>query len=364
VIVNFLDLKSQYQEIKHELDVAYSRVAKSGTYLLGDELENFEREFAKYCGVNFCIGVGSGLDALQLCIWAWEIGPGDEVIVPANTFIATWLAVSNCGAKPVPVDVDSSTYNISIEHLESSINSRTKAIIPVHLYGSPARMNEINKIAKKHNILVLEDAAQAHGALYAGQKVGGVSNAAAFSFYPGKNLGAMGDAGAVTTNDGLLAHKIKLLRNYGSVQKYNHEIIGFNSRLDEIQASLLRVKLSHLDSWNARRQEIAKHYIDGIKSCAFQEIADNATSAWHLFVIKAHDRDRLQAELIAKGIQTMIHYPIPPHKQLAFKDFYRKADYPVTEELVKQILSIPIDPQMKDDQVSYVIDVINKTNKF
>lgn len=364
MIVNFLDLKSQYQEIKHELDVAYSRVAKSGTYLLGDELENFEREFAKYCGVNFCIGVGSGLDALQLCIWAWEIGPGDEVIVPANTFIATWLAVSNCGAKPVPVDVDSSTYNISIEHLESSINSRTKAIIPVHLYGSPARMNEINKIAKKHNILVLEDAAQAHGALYAGQKVGGVSNAAAFSFYPGKNLGAMGDAGAVTTNDGLLAHKIKLLRNYGSVQKYNHEIIGFNSRLDEIQASLLRVKLSHLDSWNARRQEIAKHYIDGIKSCAFQEIADNATSAWHLFVIKAHDRDRLQAELIAKGIQTMIHYPIPPHKQLAFKDFYRKADYPVTEELVKQILSIPIDPQMKDDQVSYVIDVINKTNKF
>jgi len=319
--VPFLDLKAQYLELKDKLDEAYQRVMDSGWYILDKEVEAFETEFAEYCQVKHCIGVGNGLDALHLILRAFGIGPGDEVIVPSNTYIATWLAVTYSGATPVPVEPDEQTYNIDPSRIESAINERTKAIMPVHLYGQPADMDKINEVALRYSIKVIEDSAQAHGARYKGRRTGGLGDAAGFSFYPGKNLGAFGDGGAVTTNDDDLAENIRILRNYGSRIKYHNEVMGFNSRLDELQAAMLRVKLAKLDDWNEQRKQIAEMYLDQMKSntnIISPFVPDWADPVWHLFVVRSKTRDALTKFLNEAKIGTMIHYPIPPHLQPAY----------------------------------------------
>ena len=318
--IPFFDLNSPYQELKLELDAAYSRCMESGWYILGNELAAFEEEYAAYCGVNHCIGVGNGLEALHLILRGFEIGTGDEVIVPANTYIATWLAVSYSGATPVPVEPNEHNYNIDPTKIASAVTSKTKAIIAVHLYGQPADMDGINALATQHGLKVIEDAAQAHGAKYKGYRAGNLGDAAGFSFYPGKNLGAFGDGGAVTTNDADLAKQIRLLRNYGSRIKYQNEIMGFNSRLDELQASLLRVKLKYLDEWNERRQVRATRYLEQLAETGLvlPAVPVWAEPVWHQFVIRSLGRENLQNKLSAQGISTMIHYPIPPHLQPAY----------------------------------------------
>lgn len=356
--VRFLDLKAQHDEIADELRTVYETVMASGWYVLGRELEQFESEFARYCGAKFCIGVGSGLDALHLILRAMDIGPGDEVIVPTNTFIATWLAVSSTGATIVPVDPDPLTHTMDPALLSDAVTSRTKAVMPVHLYGHPAKMNEIEAIASDRGIAVVEDAAQAHGALYCGKPVGGLGRAAGFSFYPGKNLGAIGDGGAVTTNDSDLAESVRLLRNYGSRKKYEHLVPGFNSRLDELQAGFLRVKLRHLDRWNSRRREIAARYIDELKDSGFglPVCLPSTEPVWHLFVITHPRRDALQRHLDSHGIETVIHYPTAPHLQSAYaRSGYKKGQFPIAERLQNEVLSLPIYPQMPDEQVAKVI---------
>lgn len=349
--VPFLNMKAPYLELKAELDDAYQRVMESGWYILGDEVENFEAEFAAYCNVKHCIGVGNGLDALFLVLKAWGIGAGDEVIVPANTYIATWLAVTYTGATVVPVEPDERTYNIDPKRIESAITPKTKAIIAVHLYGQPADMPAINAIANKYNIKVLEDAAQAHGAKCNGEKVGGLADAAGISLYPGKNLGALGDAGVVTTNDDETADRVKVLRNYGSRVKYQNEIVGHNSRLDELQAALLRVKLRYLDEWNSRRMQIVKSYL-----CAFADspnivlphVPEWAEPVWHLFVIRNKMRDDLQQFMTKAGIQTLIHYPIPPHLSGAYRSYgWGVGDFPISERLANEVLSLPMGPHME-----------------
>ena len=359
--VPFLDLKESYAELQEGLDEAFRRVMQSGWFILGVELENFEREFARYCQVEHCIGVSSGLEALHLVLRAWSIGPGDEVIVPAHTYIATWLAVSYAGATPVPVDPDVRTYNIDPKIIESSITPRTKAIIAVHLYGQPADMERINAIAKKYDLKVLEDAAQAHGSLYRGQKAGSLADASGFSFYPGKNLGAFGDGGAITTDDAKLAETLRLLRNYGSKHKYSHEVKGFNSRLDEIQAAFLRVKLSALDEWNLRRKGIARRYMESLagKDFILPYVPEGIDPAWHLFVIRTENREGLKRKLDEKGIAWMIHYPVPPHLQKSYAgDGYRKGDFPVAEKIAAQILSLPMGPHLTKGQIDYIIESI------
>jgi dTDP-4-amino-4,6-dideoxygalactose transaminase len=355
--IPFLNLKASYLELEYELDEACKRVMESGWYILGKECEAFEKEFADYCGTKYCIGVGSGLDALHLILRAYEIGEGDEVVVPANTYIATWLAISYAGAKPVPVEPDENTYNINPILIEKAVTKRTKAIIAVHLYGQPADMDPINHLAREYGLKVIEDAAQAHGAKYKGRKVGSLGDSAGFSFYPGKNLGAMGDGGAITTNDPVLAEKIKILRNYGSKIKYYNEVKGFNSRLDELQAALLRVKLSKLDKWNKRRSEVANKYIESLKNChriVLPYMPEWAEHAWHLFVIRSPKRDELQSYLFKNNIDTLVHYPIPPHLSEAYVDMgYKIGDFPITEQIAKSILSIPIGPHIND------IDVLN-----
>lgn len=344
--VPFLDLKAPYLELKTELDAAYQRVMESGCYILGEEVEAFENEFADYCNVKHCVGVGNGLDALHLILRAYGIGKGDEVIVPANTYIATWLAVSHTGAIPVPVEPDPHTYNIDPQRIEASVTSMTHAIIPVHLYGQSADMDTITKIAQKHGLKVIEDAAQAHGALYKGRRVGSLGNAAGFSFYPGKNLGALGDAGAVVTDDDELADRIRILRNYGSRVKYHDEVKGFNSRLDPLQAAFLRVKLKHLDEWNKKRREIASSYLRGLADASdliLPEVPSWVESVWHLFVIRSNQRDKLQKHLEQCGIGTLIHYPVPPHLSEAYTDMGReKGDFPITEKLANTVLSLPM----------------------
>lgn len=360
--VPFLDMKAPYLELKEELDTAYQRVMESGWYILGNEVESFEREFAEYCGVKHCIGVGNGLDALFLVLKAWGIGEGDEVIVPGNTYIATWLAVTYTGAKIVPVEPDERTYNIDPNQIESAITPRTKAIIPVHLYGQSADMLAINTIAKKHNLRVLEDAAQAHGAKCHGIRVGGLGDAAGISMYPGKNLGALGDAGVVTTNDGDTADKVRVLRNYGSRVKYHNEVVGHNSRLDELQAAFLRVKLRHLDSWNSRRVKSAKIYLDELANnnqLVLPYVPEWAEPVWHLFVIRTKGRDSLQRNLADEGIQTLIHYPIPPHLSGAYKrDAWPKNAFPISEDIANTVLSLPIGPHMNDSEQEYVLKAI------
>jgi dTDP-4-amino-4,6-dideoxygalactose transaminase len=360
VKIPFLDLKYAYLELKDELDAAYQRVMNSGWYLLGEEVAAFESEFAAYCSAKYCVGVGNGLEALHLILRAMNIGAGDEVIVPSNTFIATWLAVSYAGATPIPVEPDEKTYNIDPSKIEAAITKKTKAIMPVHLYGQSADMDAINRIATRHNLKVIEDAAQAHGARYKGKRVGGIGDAAGFSFYPGKNLGAFGDGGAVVTNDWEIAEKVKILRNYGSNIKYHNEIKGYNSRLDEVQAAWLRVKLAKLDEWNRRREEIANLYyqtLNDIPSLTLPYVPDWASPVWHLFVIRHPERDRLQSHLADAGIGSLIHYPIPPHRQKSYTEFnFLSRSLNIAEKLAREVLSIPIGPHLSRNRAKIILD--------
>jgi dTDP-4-amino-4,6-dideoxygalactose transaminase len=350
--IPFFEFKGIYDEIGPELDSAYKRVMESGWYVLGKEVEGFEKEMAQYCGVAHCIGVANGLDALKLTLQAWGIGPGDEVIVPSNTYIATWLAVTHVGATVVPVEPCLDTYNIDPQLIESAITKRTKAIIPVHLYGQPADMDPINTIAKKHRLKVLCDAAQGHGALYKGRMVGSLSDAEAFSFYPTKNLGCIGDGGAITTNDPKLAEQLRILRNYGSKTKYVVEEVGTNSRLDELQAAFLRVKLKYLNGWNKKRREIAAWYRQNLPhylpNVVIPVVPEWATPCEHLFVVRSENREWEIEQLNTKGIQTIVHYPIPPHLQRGYHDLKMKAgDYPISERIHKEVFSMPIFPQLE-----------------
>lgn len=348
---------------KKEYDDAYYRVMNSGWYILGEELELFEQEFADYCHTDYCIGVGNGLEALFLVLKSWDIGPGDEVIVPANTFIATWLAVTWTGAKPVPVEPDEKTYNIAIHNVEKSITPKTKAIIPVHLFGQPVNIDPINEIANKYNLKVLEDAAQSHGAEFNHKRTGGMTDAAAFSFYPTKNLGAYGDGGAITTNNKKLAYNIKLLRNYGSEKKYAHSMLGINSRLDELQAAFLRTKLLHLDETNKTRKEIAFQYKMALNKSQFTLpfVHESADPVWHQYVIRTDKRDKLQTYLTTMGIETLIHYPTPPHLCAAYSYLgYKKGSFPITETISNEILSLPIGPELTSDIINYITDSILK----
>lgn len=361
--IPFLDLKAGYLELKDELDTASQRVLESGWYILGEEVESFEREFAEYCGARHCIGVGNGLEALHLILRGYGIGAGDEVIVPANTYIATWLAVSYAGASPVPVEPNPRTFNLAPENIKPAITERTKAILPVHLYGQPADMDEINEIARKYDLKVIEDAAQAQGARYKGKLTGALGDAAGFSFYPGKNLGAFGDAGAVTTDDDQLADQIRLLRNYGSRVKYHNETKGYNSRLDPLQAAFLRVKLKYLDEWNRRRARIAKNYLEQLSEISdliLPFVPDWTEPAWHLFVVRHRERDRLQNFLSDENIGTLIHYPLPPHLSEAYRDEFPAAHFPVTEELAQTVLSLPIGPHLSAEEQEQVINSLWK----
>ena len=354
--IPFYDLGKLHKGMRGELETAFQRVIDSGVYVLGNEVEAFEAEFADYCGVKHCIGVGSGLSALHLTLVALGIGRGDEVIVPAHTFIATWLAVSETGAKPVPVEPDAATYNINPHLIEDAITPRTKAIIPVHLYGQPADMDAISLLARQHGLKVIEDAAQAHGARYKGKRTGGLADAAGFSFYPGKNLGALGDGGAVTTQDDTLADRVRHLRNYGSRKKYHHEIRGHNSRLDELQAALLRVKLKHLERWQARRLAISRVYVQGLKASplVLPEVLSSTEPSWHLFVVCCHQRDQFRKKLEVDGIQTAVHYPKPPHLQPAYRGAVPEG-FPVTEAIHKTVVSLPMGPAMDDQQAERVV---------
>lgn len=381
--IPFLDLKTPYFELKAELDAAYQRVMESGWYILGEEVEAFEQEFASSCDAKYCIGVGSGLDALHLILRAMDIGSGDEVIVPANTYIATWLAVSYAGAKPIPVEPDERTYNIDPDLIEAAITKKTKAIVPVHLYGQPADMDPINAIAKNHNLKVIEDAAQAHGAIYYSVqkpetrsqknkenvnpmnryafKVGSLSDAAGFSFYPGKNLGAFGDGGAVVTNDTGIADRVRILRNYGARVKYHNEVKGFNSRLDEFQAAFLRVKLKKLDEWTEKRRSVSEFYINNLRhipDLVLPIVPEWTQPVWHQFVIRHPERDALQQKLTAHGIGTLVHYPIPPHLSEAYGEDRDWPPLPLAEEIANTALSLPIGPHLTEDQVAQVIDAL------
>lgn len=357
--VPFLDIAAAHRELRESLDSAWNRVRDSGWYILGREVEAFEKAFAAYCGVRHCIGVGNGLDALILLLKAAGIGPGDEVIVPSNTYIATWLAVTHVGAKPVPVEPDSRTFNIDPRLVEAAIGPRTRAILAVHLYGQPADMAALRAIAERHRLRLFEDAAQSHGATDRGRRCGALGDGAAFSFYPGKNLGALGDGGAVTTDNDELARVIRMLRNYGSSEKYRHELVGYNSRLDELQAAFLRVKLPVLDEWNDRRRRIAGHYTDRLANTRLllPEVEPGCEPVWHLFVVRHPERERLSRQLAEAGIGTVIHYPTPPHKQDAYIGMKDLA-LPIAEQLHAEVLSLPIGPHMTDDQVEYVTDTL------
>ena len=356
--IPFLDLGAAYRELQAEIDAAVARSMASGYYIGGPEVEAFEDEFATYCGAAYAVGVANGLDALHLALRAMDIGPGDEVIVPSNTYIATWLAVSLCGATPVPVEPDARTYNIDPAGIEAAITRRTKVILPVHLYGQPADMDPILVIARKHGLKVLEDGAQAHGARYKGQRLGSHGDVVAWSFYPGKNLGAMGDGGAVTTNDAQIADRIHMLRNYGSRVKYVNEVQGYNSRLDPLQAAILRVKLAHLDVWNARRSACAARYQQGLVNCGLTlpHVPDWAEPVWHLYVVLNPQRDALQKALTDVGVGTLIHYPIPPHRQGAYAELgFGKGAFPIAERIHNEVLSLPISPHMTLEQANQVI---------
>jgi dTDP-4-amino-4,6-dideoxygalactose transaminase len=362
-MIAFLDLKAQYNELKFQIDDAIFRVLNSGQYIGGAEVENFESSYAAYCGAKYTVGVANGLDALHLTLLAMNVGPGDEVIVPSNTYIATWLAVTQCGAKPVPVEPDERTYNIDPNRIQEAITNRTKVILPVHLYGQSADLDSILYIAKKNELLVLEDGAQAHGATYKGKKLGSHGDAVAWSFYPGKNLGALGDAGAVTTNDHKLAEKIRTLRNYGSNTKYHNQIRGFNSRLDPIQAAVLNVKLTKLDEWNFRRGQIANFYTDSLKSMelVMPYVPGFTSPVWHLYVVRHLNRADLQRELLSLKISTMIHYPIPPHLQPAYKDLgFSINSLPISERIHNEVLSLPISPTISNEQAKAVVDALRE----
>lgn len=360
-MIKFLDLKKLNERFEPEFEDKFNNLLKSGTYLLGNENANFLNKFAQFCGTKFAVGVGNGYDAIKLILKAYNFCEGDEIIVPANTFIATILAVSEVGCKPVLVEPDIDTYNINPDLIEEKITTKTKAIIAVHLYGQTAEMDKIQQLAKKHKLKVIEDSAQAHGAIYNGKRVGNLGDASAFSFYPSKNLGCLGDGGAVTTNDEELYHKIIALANYGLDKKYHHIYKGVNSRLDELQAGILDVKLKHLDSDNVKRREIAKFYLENIKNekIILPKVHNENSHVWHIFAIRTSNRDALKSFFEERGIQTLIHYPIPPHKQGAYTEFV-KISYPVTEEIHKTILSLPISPVMTKEEVKSVVEAINE----
>jgi dTDP-4-amino-4,6-dideoxygalactose transaminase len=362
--VPFLDLKAPYRELQAEMDAAYQRVMESGWFILGEEVKAFETEFAAYCGAKHCIGVGNGLDALHLILRAYDIGEGDDVIVPANTFIATWLAVSYAEAKPIPVEPDPQTYNLDPKQLEAAITTNTKAIMPVHLYGQTADMDPILAIAEGHGLKVIEDAAQAQGAHYRGRLSGTLGHAAGFSFYPGKNLGALGDAGAIVTNNDELAERVRTYGNYGSKVKYYHDVKGYNSRLDEFQAAFLRVKLAHLNEWNKRRQQIASFYLQhlaNLPGLTLPYVPDWASPVWHIFTVLHPERDRLQEYLKERGVGTLIHYPVPPHLAGAYQELgIPNSAFPISESIAATELSLPIGPHMDLDDAGYVVHTIQR----
>lgn len=360
--IPFVSFEPMHKEIEEEILNKFKEVYEKNWFIFGNELSQFEKEFAEYCGTKYCIGCGNGLDSLHLILKGYDIKEGDEVIVPSDTFIATALAVSYCGAKPVFVEPDLNTYEIDPKLIEAAITEKTKAIIVVQLYGQASDMDKINAIAKKHNLKVIEDAAQAHGTEYKGNKVGSLADAAGFSFYPGKNLGALGDGGSVVTNDKKLAEKVRALSNYGSIEKYNHIYKGFNSRLDEVQASFLRIKLRNLDKWNVDRQSTAEKYIAGIKNknIILPAISDYTKPNWYVFVIRTNKRNELQTYLQNEGIGTVIHYPIAMHLQKCYEDLgYKKGDLPLAEKIADEILSLPMWYGMKDEEIEYIIEKIN-----
>lgn len=362
--IPFLDLGAAYRELKPEIDAAVARVLNSGWYILGPEVESFEAEWAEYCGASHAAGVANGLDALILALRALEVGAGDEVIVPSNTYIATWLAVSAVGATPVPVEPDPATHNIDPDRIQAAITPRTKALLPVHLYGQPADLDPILALARAHGLAVVEDAAQAHGARYKGRRIGAHGDIVCWSFYPGKNLGALGDGGAITTNRADLADRVRVLRNYGSREKYVNEVQGVNSRLDPIQAAVLRVKLKYLDEWSDRRRAIAARYMEGLANAGLSlpHVPDWAEPAWHLFVVQNEQRDALHGRLQKAGIGTLIHYPIPPHMQQAYGEAgFAPDDFPIARQLAGEVLSLPIGPQLGHDEQQAVIAALRIT---
>ena len=357
----FLDLQPTYAASREAIDAALARVAGSGWFILGKELEAFERQWAAYCGSAHAVGLGNGLDALHLGLRALGVGEGDEVIVPSNTYIATWLAVSQCGATPVPVEPDARTYNLDATRIAAAITPRTKVILPVHLYGQPADMDAINAVAREHGLKVLDDCAQAHAARWRGRVVGALADVSAWSFYPGKNLGAMGDGGGLTTDDGAVADEVRVLRNYGSRIKYHNEVKGLNSRLDEMQAAVLAAKLPDLDRLTDQRRTIAARLLDGLAGApvVLTFVPEGAEPAWHLFVIRHEARDRLQAALAEQGIGTLIHYPVPPHRQPAYVELgYDEGDFPIAEAIHREVLSLPLWPGMTEAQVDALIAAV------
>ena len=362
-MIPFLDLGAAYRELSSEIDAAVARVLASGWYIGGAEVTAFEQEFATYCEAKHCVGVGNGLDALILALRACDIGPSDEVIVPSNTYIATWLAVSAVGATPVPVEPDPSTHNIDPTLIEAALTPKTRAILPVHLYGQPADLDPILAIARTHNLRVIEDGAQAHGARYKGRRLGAHSDVVCWSFYPGKNLGALGDGGAITTDDSELAQRIRMLGNYGSSKKYVHEFKGVNSRLDPIQAAVLRVKLAHLDPWNDRRRAIAARYSNALSGCGLDlpHVPNWAEPVWHLYVVKTNERDALQAHMAKANIGTLIHYPIAPHMQEAYAELDIPPDaLPLAKQLATQVCSLPIGPHLTTEDCDAIIENLTR----
>lgn len=360
-MIPFLDLGAAYRELKSEIDQAVSRVLASGWYILGPEVESFESDWAAYCGSQHAVGVANGLDALILALRALDVGPGDEVIVPSNTYIATWLAVAAVGAKPVPVEPDEATHNLNPTLLAGALSPRTRVILPVHLYGQPADLDPILSFARAHGLAVVEDAAQAHGARYKGQRIGAHGDVVCWSFYPGKNLGALGDGGAVTTNRADLADRIRVMANYGSRRKYFNEVAGVNSRLDPIQAAVLGVKLKALDAWNARRTDLAHLYLSqlGDRGLTLPHVPSWCDPAWHLFVVRAQARDALQGHLTQAGIGTLIHYPVPPHMQQAFASMGMAPEVlPLARRLAGEVLSLPMGPHLSSGDAQAVCDAI------
>jgi dTDP-4-amino-4,6-dideoxygalactose transaminase len=361
--VPFVDLAAQYRTIAAEINEATSRVIQEADFILGREVTLFEEEFAAFCEAKYAVGVDSGTSGLELALRAYDIGPGDEVITAANTFIATALAISHAGAKPVLVDVDPLTSTIDVRGIAKAVTRRTKAILPVHLYGHPAHMEPIQQVAKRLGIIVIEDACQAHGARYKGKRTGSLGDAAAFSFYPGKNLGAYGDGGIVVTNDCEVATRLEMLRNYGQKEKYHHLFRGYNRRLDTLQAAILRVKLKYLEKWNAARRSNAKLYQDFLEGTDVVTPAEtrDVESVWHLYVIRSERRDMLRERLVSKGINASIHYPVPIHRQPAYKDLgYKPGDFPVTEELASRILSLPMYAELTSEQVEFAAVTIRE----
>jgi dTDP-4-amino-4,6-dideoxygalactose transaminase len=368
--IPLVDLKAQYSLIKPEIDAAIQRVIDNSSFILGAEVRSFEEEFAEFCEAKYTIGVSSGTDALHLVLRALDVGPGDEVITTPFTFIATAEAISMCGARPVFVDIDPATYNLDPSRIEASITSRTKALLPVHLYGQPADMDPLLALAKKYNLRVVEDAAQAHGSRYKGKSVGTMGDAACFSFYPGKNLGAYGDAGAVVTNDAELMEKIRMLRDHGRRDKYEHLIAGFGNRIDALQAAILRVKLPYLKEWNLRRQEIAQRMCELIdcEDIIKPYVPDWADPVWHIFAVRVKDRDQIRNYLKKEGIGAGVHYPIPLHLQLAYKDLvHRDGRLLNSEEASKEVLSLPIYPELREEHLIYIgnhlLQIVDKSRK-